>query len=95
MRQRRISYDDIMKEHTRDARSTRARGCTVPLLCRNVYMVRRVKCYQDGGKLTASVTNLDTSLANVNGDDFPHGFVRIWDVTEPVKMRGEGGKRVR
>ena len=32
---------------------------------------------RDGEKLTASVTNLDTSLTDVDGDDFPHDFVRI------------------
>lgn len=29
------------------------------------------------GELTAGITNLDTSLTDVNGDDFPHDFVRI------------------
>jgi hypothetical protein len=48
---------------------------------------------QDRGELTASVTNLDTSLTNVNGDDFPHGFVRILDVREVIGPAKMGGRR--
>jgi len=32
---------------------------------------------KESGKLTTSITNLDTSLTDVNGDNFPHDFVRI------------------
>jgi hypothetical protein len=61
-----------------------------------MYTVRRVKTVtRDGRKLTAGITNLDTSLTDVDGDDFPHDFVRIRDVIEQGKMREEGEERVR
>ena len=43
------------------------------------------------GKLTTSVANLNTSLTDVNGDDFPHGFVRIRVVIERVGVGEDGG----
>jgi len=49
----------------------------------------------EGRKPTAGVTNLDTSLTDVKGDDFAHDFVGIWDVIECVEMGGDGGGRVR
>ena len=50
---------------------------------------------EDGGKLTAGVANLDTSLTDVDGEDFPHDFVRIRDVIEQVEMGRDEGERVR
>ena len=85
----------IMKEYTRYARSTHARGYTIPLRCHNIYMFRRGKHDQDDGKLTASITNLDTSLTDVNGDDFPHAFVRIRDVMGGVRAEEDRGGPVR
>lgn len=57
--------------------------------------VQTTKRDRESGKLTASVTNLDTSLADMNGDDFPHSFVRIPDVIEEVEVGEERGERVR
>ena len=39
----------IMKEHTKHARSTHARGYTIPLRCRNIYMFKRVNVTKRAG----------------------------------------------
>jgi hypothetical protein len=88
------ALDAIIEEHEARTLNPCSRVYSSPL-CRNVYMVRRVKHDQDSKKLTAGVTNLDTSLTDVNGDDFPHGFVRIRDVIEWVGEGEDGGECVR
>jgi hypothetical protein len=42
------------------------------------------------GKLTASITNLDTGLANVNRDDFSHFSFRRAKATQNKKLALSG-----
>ena len=48
---------------------------------------------QDSKKLTTRVTNLDTCLTDVNGDDFPHALVRVRVSRRYGEGEEAGGRR--